>query len=241
MFQRIAILLEMIKFAHSIFALPFAVIAMLLAGRDLPGRLAAAGAGGPDPGVHGGGPQRGDDLQPHRRCRHRRPQSADVETGTAGRPAQQGVRLGLPAGDGGARSSRAARGSGGSTGTPGRSCWRCPCWRCCAATATPSASPAWRTCGWESRRDWPRWLRGSRSRRTRWVWPAFVLGAAVLLWMVGFDIIYALQDVEVDRREGLFSLPSRLGPARALLVSRVCHAAGRGAAGLAGRAGRAWA
>ena len=55
--------------------------------------------------------------------------------------------------------------------------------------------------------------------------PAFVLGAAVLLWMVGFDIIYALQDVEVDRREGLFSLPARLGPAKALLVSRTCHAA----------------
>jgi 4-hydroxybenzoate polyprenyltransferase len=54
--------------------------------------------------------------------------------------------------------------------------------------------------------------------------PAFVLGTVVLLWMVGFDIIYALQDIEVDKREGLFSLPAKLGPARALLVSRLCHA-----------------
>ncbi len=54
-------------------------------------------------------------------------------------------------------------------------------------------------------------------------WPAVVLGGVVLLWMVGFDIIYALQDVEVDRREGLFSLPARLGAAKALVVSRACH------------------
>jgi 4-hydroxybenzoate polyprenyltransferase len=54
--------------------------------------------------------------------------------------------------------------------------------------------------------------------------PAVVLGAIVLLWMVGFDIIYALQDLEVDRREGLFSLPARLGPAMALWVSRAAHA-----------------
>jgi len=56
-------------------------------------------------------------------------------------------------------------------------------------------------------------------------WPAVVLGAVVLLWMVGFDIIYALQDIEVDRREGLFSVPARLGPARALVISRLSHAA----------------
>ncbi len=51
-----------------------------------------------------------------------------------------------------------------------------------------------------------------------------LLGASVLLWIGGFDIIYALQDLQVDRREGLHSLPVRLGPARALLVSRAMHA-----------------
>ncbi len=50
-----------------------------------------------------------------------------------------------------------------------------------------------------------------------------VLGAAVLLWTAGFDIIYACQDIEVDRRDGLYSVPSRLGVNRALWLSRICH------------------
>ena len=53
---------------------------------------------------------------------------------------------------------------------------------------------------------------------------SIVLSAAVMLWTAGFDIIYSLQDVEFDRRMGLFSLPARLGPAQALAVSRVFHA-----------------
>lgn len=50
-----------------------------------------------------------------------------------------------------------------------------------------------------------------------------LLFAAVLFWTAGFDIIYACQDADFDRKEGLFSLPSRFGIARALLVARVCH------------------
>jgi 4-hydroxybenzoate polyprenyltransferase len=53
---------------------------------------------------------------------------------------------------------------------------------------------------------------------------SLLLGAVVLLWIGGFDIIYALQDVEFDSRVGLYSLPKRLGRARALLVSRLMHA-----------------
>lgn len=49
------------------------------------------------------------------------------------------------------------------------------------------------------------------------------LSAMVLCWVAGFDIIYALQDVEVDARDGLHSMPSRLGVARALLVAQVLH------------------
>lgn len=55
--------------------------------------------------------------------------------------------------------------------------------------------------------------------------PSVVLGAAVMLWVAGFDIIYACQDVEVDRRERLNSVPARLGVARALHVAALCHAA----------------
>lgn len=51
----------------------------------------------------------------------------------------------------------------------------------------------------------------------------FYLGLAVLLWTAGFDIIYACQDIEVDRRDGLHSLPSRLGVPVALWISRISH------------------
>lgn len=53
--------------------------------------------------------------------------------------------------------------------------------------------------------------------------PALLLSGAVLFWIAGFDLIYACQDVDIDRRDGLFSIPSRLGVARALLISRVAH------------------
>lgn len=51
----------------------------------------------------------------------------------------------------------------------------------------------------------------------------WLLSAMVLCWVAGFDVIYALQDVEHDRAAGLFSMPSRLGPERALWVSRGLH------------------
>jgi len=47
---------------------------------------------------------------------------------------------------------------------------------------------------------------------------------AVLLWVTGFDIIYACQDVEHDRRERLHSIPARIGVGRALVVARLVHA-----------------
>jgi 4-hydroxybenzoate polyprenyltransferase len=53
--------------------------------------------------------------------------------------------------------------------------------------------------------------------------PAVVLGGAVLTWVAGFDILYALQDMEFDRREGLHSIPGRLGLTGSLWVSRLLH------------------
>lgn len=50
-----------------------------------------------------------------------------------------------------------------------------------------------------------------------------VLSLAVLLWTAGFDVLYACQDTEFDRDAGLFSIPSRLGVARALWVARGLH------------------
>lgn len=51
-----------------------------------------------------------------------------------------------------------------------------------------------------------------------------LLGAAVVCWLIGFDVIYALQDVEFDRRAGLRSLPVAFGPERALWIGRAFHA-----------------
>ena len=50
-----------------------------------------------------------------------------------------------------------------------------------------------------------------------------ILGLAVLCWVAGFDVIYACQDAEFDRRAGLFSLPARLGVRTGLRVALVCH------------------
>jgi len=51
----------------------------------------------------------------------------------------------------------------------------------------------------------------------------WLLAAMVLCWVAGFDVIYALQDVEADKSQGLFSMPSRLGTEPALWVSRALH------------------
>ena len=54
-------------------------------------------------------------------------------------------------------------------------------------------------------------------------WRIVILCAAVTLWVGGFDVLYACQDVEFDRQVGLFSIPKRFGIARALLIARVMH------------------
>jgi 4-hydroxybenzoate polyprenyltransferase len=54
--------------------------------------------------------------------------------------------------------------------------------------------------------------------------PAFILWFALTVWIGGFDLIYACQDVEFDRTEGLHSVPARFGIAAALRAAQVCHA-----------------
>ena len=53
--------------------------------------------------------------------------------------------------------------------------------------------------------------------------PPVVLGAAVLFWVAGFDIIYSLQDEDFDREHRLHSIPVSMGKARALVLARVFH------------------
>lgn len=54
-------------------------------------------------------------------------------------------------------------------------------------------------------------------------WPIASLTVVVMFWVAGFDIIYSCQDVEHDRRAGLYSVPARLGVGGALWISRVLH------------------
>ena len=66
------------------------------------------------------------------------------------------------------------------------------------------------------------WVAVTQSLRN--ILPGFVLGFFAMLWVTGFDIIYATLDEEFDRRENLYSMPSRLGKTKALRISGYLHA-----------------
>ena len=51
----------------------------------------------------------------------------------------------------------------------------------------------------------------------------WILGGAVMLWSAGFDILYGCQDAEFDRQQGLHSIPARIGVGRALRLSSALH------------------
>ena len=53
--------------------------------------------------------------------------------------------------------------------------------------------------------------------------PPFILGGAIILWVAGFDILYAIQDIEYDRKEGLHSIPAVFGVSGSLIIARLLH------------------
>ncbi|MCL4534230.1 MAG: putative 4-hydroxybenzoate polyprenyltransferase [Bacteroidetes bacterium] len=55
-------------------------------------------------------------------------------------------------------------------------------------------------------------------------WEPIVLGTAVALWIAGFDILYACQDIDFDRTHSVYAIPARFGIARALDISLLTHA-----------------
>lgn len=57
-----------------------------------------------------------------------------------------------------------------------------------------------------------------------WSWDAVILGLAVGVWIAGFDLIYACQDVDTDRATGVRSVPARFGIPAAVRGARACHA-----------------
>ena len=63
-------------------------------------------------------------------------------------------------------------------------------------------------------------------------WVLIALTVAVMTWSGGFDILYALPDIEFDRSQGLHSIPAALGVPRAIVVSRVLHVVTVAALGL---------
>lgn len=62
----------------------------------------------------------------------------------------------------------------------------------------------------------------------------FVLGAAIMLWIAGLDMVYAIQDSDFDKTEGLFSIPSRYGIKTALVCSSMAYLLSIGALVAAG-------
>lgn len=73
-----------------------------------------------------------------------------------------------------------------------------------------------------------------------WV-PPLLLGLAVAAWVGGFDLIYGCQDIEFDRAHGLHSIPARFGPPVALQTSEIMHGASVGLlAAVGGILGLAW-
>jgi len=66
-------------------------------------------------------------------------------------------------------------------------------------------------------------LGGWLAAQGRFAVPPLLLTAAVLAWTAGFDILYACQDIDFDRRERLFSIPARWGAARALRLAAGLH------------------
>ena len=69
-------------------------------------------------------------------------------------------------------------------------------------------------------------------------WLPILFSLAVLFWVSGFDIIYALQDVEFDRSQQLYSIPASLGKEKALRISEVLHFFSATAVVAAGRLGQ---
>jgi 4-hydroxybenzoate polyprenyltransferase len=59
--------------------------------------------------------------------------------------------------------------------------------------------------------------------RGEFAWPPVLLSGAVMFWVAGFDVIYALQDTEFDRKANLLSLPSKFGVPAALRISTLFH------------------
>ncbi|MGB2985291.1 MAG: UbiA-like polyprenyltransferase [Phycisphaerae bacterium] len=214
---------EMVKLSHSIFALPFAMIAVFLAGRNIEGR------GWPHPG------QLGLILVCMVSARSvamtfNRIADAEIDARnprTAQRP--------LPAG----RLTRLAAWAmlGLSAVTFGIGCLSFHIFYDNTWPILLSGPILLFLCGYSFTKRFTKWshyylgMALALSPLAAWLavhpatvgLPVLLLMVTVVCWVAGFDIIYACQDIEVDHRDGLWSLPARLGAAPALWIARGSH------------------
>ena len=231
----VAALARMVRLSHSLFALPFVAAAVVLVARDATARRPPARAGRRRGGR---GPDGGHGDEPDRRSEVRRAEPAHLEP-------RAGDRGGLPGGRVGAprrllRRLRPLRGAplaarrlalaavlavllGYSFAK--RFTWACHLWLGAAQMLAPIGVAIALTGGPTI--------------------PSIVLGIGVGAWIAGFDLFWALQDVDFDRGAGLNSIPVRFGERGALRWARGLHtiaAVGVAAAGpLAGRGWGWWA
>ena len=203
---------DLVKFAHTVFALPFALISAMAAAGGVPrgevlGWIVLAMAGA-----------RTAAMAFNRLADHA---SDAANPRTSGR--------GLPAG-------RVGRGFAWALVVSGAGALLVAAWRLnplCLALA-PIAL-AWVLGYSYSKRFTPLshlWLGAGLAIAPVGAWlavrgsfavPPLVLAAAVTAWVAGFDVLYSLQDEAFDRSAGLFSLPARIGAARAVVAARALH------------------
>jgi len=223
MFKRIRIILEMIKFSHSVFALPFAIIGALLAGRGLP-------SGWPRPGqillvivcmvaARSAAMTFNRIVDAEIDARNPRTANRALPRGLISRAWAWAFLLGMA----------------GLFLVACAGFWVLYGNRWPMVLAVPALGAICAYSYMKRFTSLSHFGLGAAiglSPAAAWIavhpatlgLPAVLLSGAVMLWIAGFDIIYALQDVQVDRREGLFSLPARWGAAKALWISRLCHA-----------------
>ncbi len=211
-FRKLGLMLENVKFAHTIFALPFAYIGMLLAARGLPTlsqfiwiTVAMAGARTLAMTVN-----RVVDAELD--ARNARTAGRPLASGALGRPevlALAGVSLAV---------------------------FLFAAWSLNPLTLALAAPALVFLVGYSytKRFTWlSHWVLGATDGAAaaggwiavtgRFEPGTWLLWAAVTAWVAGFDLIYSCQDVDFDRREGLHSVPSRFGVAMGLWAARVCH------------------
>lgn len=210
--RQFRLLLDMIKFEHTIFALPFALLSLFLASDGWPeprilGWVLAAmvGARSTAMAMNRIADRRIDAENPRTRSRH-------LPAGLVSLPAAWGFTLGMAA------------------------LFVLAAWRLngLAFALSPVALAVVWSYSWTKRFTWAShlWLGISLALAPLGAWIAVRgaldplpvwLGAGVLFWVAGFDTIYACQDAGFDRDRGLFSLPARFGTRGALRVARSFH------------------